>query len=185
MIGTHNSGTGEHSAKWYHKLLVPFAKCQRYDIKGQLKAGSRIFDLRVREAADSTDDYILCHGLWESSTKLDDVLDSINSYGIANGIKYKVLITYEGSLKNEAIKLFRLIIVDKLNKYNNIQVAQIAIKKPKWTAVYNDNITNIKQGFKCLDFSSWHTLIPIPWLWSKFYTKTDDTTNIYTLIDFL
>lgn len=185
MIGTHNSGTGEPSSNWYYKLLIPFAKCQKYNINNQLIHGSKLFDLRIREIPNNFNDYVLCHGIWKSSTTLNRVLDTINNYGIRYNTIYKVLITYEGSLNNIDIEIFKTHIKSKLNRYTNIHLVQIAIKKPKWNVIYSDNITNIRQGFKCLDFSSWHTFIPIPWLWSKFYTKNTESDNIYTLIDFL
>lgn len=182
MIGTHNSGTGEPSKCWYYEFLIPFARCQRYNIQEQLNHGSKLFDLRVREDGS---DYILCHGLWKSKTTLDKALGYIDNQGALNHCKYKVLVTYEGSLSNNLHTIFKTSIIAKLTKYNNVSLVQIAVKKPEWIALYSDNVTSVKQGFKCLDFRSWHTLIPIPWLWSNFYKKIDNSNDTYTLIDFL
>lgn len=182
MIGTHNSGTGEPSKSWYHKLLIPFARCQRYSIREQLNRGCKLFDLRVRKDGN---DYILCHGLWKSKKTLDDVLEQIDEQGFIDHCQYKVLITYEGTLSHLLPTTFKMIMKSKVAGYRNVSLAQIAIKKPEWYVLYSDDVTNVKQGFMCLDFHSWHTLLPIPWLWSKFYRKIDYSNDVYTLVDFL
>lgn len=182
MIGSHNSGTGEPSKNWYHKLLIPFARCQRYSIREQLVHGSELFDLRVRKCGNS---YVLCHGLWQSKSTWNDALWEIDSYGALTHCKYKVLITYEGKLSEVLADNFRDIVKSKVARYEHISLVQIAVKKPKWRVLHSDNVTDVKQGFMCLDFHSWHTLLPIPWLWSKFYKKKDDSKKTYTLVDFL
>ena len=184
MIGTHNSGTGEKSKHWYHNFLIPFARCQRYTIKEQLEHGCKLFDLRIRSHNGFTK-YYLCHGIWESEMTLDEALKCIHNYGVVNNCVYNVLITYEGNIKNIIVDWFENIIKAKVRQYYCIHLVQLAVKKPKWFVIYSDNRIKLIQGYKCLDFSSWHTFIPIPWLWSKFYTKSTESDDTYILIDFL
>ena len=189
MIATHNSGTGEPSQCWYHKLLIPFARCQRYNIEQQINKGCKLFDLRVRGRYNDVYDFHLCHGAWKSKTTLSDALQIINKYGFTNNCEYKVIITFEGKLDYNDRHIFTNIVQYLLLNYPKIQLAQIAVKKPKWDVLYTDYITNIKQGFKCLDFSSWHTLIPIPWFWHKVYgnkiADKNSSDDCYILVDFL
>ena len=72
-------------------------------------------------------------------------------------------------------------------RYTNLLIpTYIAHKHPKWTIYHVYNEIPCRQGFLPLDGHSWHTYIPIPWLWSKLYNNHpifDD--NSFTLVDFL
>lgn len=47
IIGTHNSMSYLPPRRWWHRLMLPFARCQSKTIDEQLAAGARCFDLRV------------------------------------------------------------------------------------------------------------------------------------------
>ena len=69
---------------------------------------------------------------------------------------------------------------------NNILFTYVAYKRPKWTMYHKWRDVPIKQGYTNLDGSSWHTYIPIPWLWKKIYhNHTDYGRESFTMVDFL
>lgn len=40
--------------------------------------------------------------------------------------------------------------------------------------------------FKVLDGTSWHTYLPIPFIWKKiYYNKVDFNNEVYQMVDFL
>lgn len=47
IIGTHNSMSYLPPRRWWHRLMLPFARCQNKTIDEQLAAGARCFDLRI------------------------------------------------------------------------------------------------------------------------------------------
>ena len=61
MIGTHNSMTYAKPYHWYGWLLIPFARCQKKNLREQLLEGARCFDLRIRFDKDGTPYF--AHGL--------------------------------------------------------------------------------------------------------------------------
>ena len=79
-IGTHNSVTGEASATWVDKLLVPFARCQSKTLEEQYAAGCRYFDIRYKWS-EKRGQYVCGHGLWTSKKTLRDVLLWLNEKG--------------------------------------------------------------------------------------------------------
>lgn len=183
MIGTHNSGTGEPSKCWYHQLLIPFAKCQKHSVVGQVKKGARFLDLRVRRI---NNEYLFCHGLWVSKSNLKDTLRKVDNYLIGINDTCNVIITYEGEIQGLFAELFRKDIEEMMNDYYMIDLVQVCVKKPVWNVLKGYKDVWFEQGFKSLDFTSWHTLIPIPWLWDKVFGKPTNTNvdNKYTLVDF-
>lgn len=47
IIGTHNSMSYLPPRRWWHRLMLPFSRCQSKTIDEQLSAGARCFDLRI------------------------------------------------------------------------------------------------------------------------------------------
>ena len=47
ILGTHNSMSYLPPRRWWHRLMLPFARCQSKTIDEQLSAGARCFDLRI------------------------------------------------------------------------------------------------------------------------------------------
>ena len=181
MFGTHNSGTGEPSKCLCYWFLTPFAKCQKDSIINQVKKGARFLDLRVRNIDDN---YLFCHGLWVSKSNLKNTLTKVDNYLIGINDSCKVLITYEGKLQELFAEVFRKDIEKLMNNYSKLELVQVCVKKPVWKVLKSYLDVSFKQGFKALDFTSWHTLIPIPWFWDKVLGKPADTENEYTLVDF-
>lgn len=179
-IGTHNSGTGEKSKGFLSYLVIPFARTQSKTILEQYDAGCRLFDLRVKY--NNKGDLVLAHGLWKSSKTLSDVIYELS---ILNEDCY-VSIAYEGKLTGAKLEVF-LDEIDQYTKYyDGIKVTQIAVKKPTWTDLKTINPVKTKQDFIVLDGRSWHTYIPIPWMWNKIYTnKHTFDEECYTYVDFL
>lgn len=181
-IGTHNSATGEKGRGLLSWLVTPFAKCQKKTIREQYKAGCRLFDIRIRQVGQE----LLCaHGLWTSNRNAIDILQELDNLG-----ECYVMLTYEGKLSTEqSIKDF-IAITDIIKKiFKNILFLEVSVKKGtnnKWqTLVKSEYSCANRKGFISLDGSSWHTLLPIPWLWCKVVPLQPFNKDIYTLIDFL
>lgn len=47
ILGTHNSMSYLPPRRWWHRFMLPFARCQSKTIDEQLAAGARCFDLRM------------------------------------------------------------------------------------------------------------------------------------------
>lgn len=181
-IGTHNSCTSERSKTWLHALLTPFARCQSKTIAEQYNAGCRYFDLRVDK------DMRICHGIWKSALTLSDVLAQLRA--LCRETVY-IMITYEGSLNvvEEALfieQVFDLMDMSIFNQHRVVLTA-INIKKPIWRTVWcSVNAPQTVSKFKNLDGSTWHTYLPIPWLWKRlYYNEPVWDLECYTMVDFL
>lgn len=184
LIGTHNSATGEHSKNIWSSLVTIFSRTQTKTLVQQYKAGCRLFDLRIR--FDELNKPYFCHGLWKSNKDVYEALRELNS---ANDTCY-VGITYEGKPKNimgeYTEEAFATWAENLFLTYRNLKPAYISIKKPVWKDLYSNPEIRFKQGFKSLDGTSWHTLIPIPWLWDVLLSRPHKfNTEYYTLVDFL
>ena len=183
-IGTHNSVTGE-KGMWYCIPLIPFARTQSKNLKEQYNAGCRFFDLRVKLHRG---EWKCAHGIWITKRSAYDIFTELNTF---DGIT--VTLTYEGNADHlEEFKEF----IKKAKKHCiNINWGYTAIKYGK----DSNGILTVKYDFldygKCplhenkflqLDGRSWHTYLPIPWLWKKiYYNKPKFTDEYYTLVDFL
>lgn len=178
-IATHDSASGERSW-WLTILFIPFARTQNKSIKEQLTIGCRYFDIRVRKTFRG---WICAHGIWESKKTVDEILSEINSIGAYCNI------TYEGW----GNKYYENKVDEWVKKYPNIKFVAINIKyteglKLKWKCikVLNKVEGGAKDVFFKLDFRSWHTFIPIPWLWKKVYNEKITFNNkYYQFVDFL
>ena len=180
-IGTHNSATGEKGKGFLSFLVSPFARCQSKTIEEQYNSGCRLFDIRIRECDGK---FCLSHGLWKSNKRLSDVLNFLNER------ECYVMLTYEGKFKNEE---------DRKSFLWHAAMMKVAFYKIRWLEIsvkYGDNNkwqTIIKAEHSCpnqknfipLDGSSWHTFIPIPWLWNKLKKRKDFNEDIFLLVDFL
>lgn len=173
-IATHNSATGEKGHGILSWLGTPFACCQSKTIAEQYKAGCRFFDIRVKYTNRG---WICAHGLWESKKDLSEILNQIDAFGYCY-----VMLTYEG----EAPKDFLEIVDVWVNHYNKITFTSINTKKPTWKCLRTYNNVPMQGAFKNLDGSSWHTYIPIPWLWKKiYYNKPTFNDDYFKMVDFL
>ena len=173
-IATHNSVTGEIGHGFISWLITPFAKCQSKTITEQLESGVRYFDIRVRKTKRG---WIGAHGLWESKRNIESILSEIN-----NNENCYINITYEGKAPDDFIEIVKKWII----AYKYITFCAINSKKPKWTNIVTINNVESKDYFIHLDFSTWHTFIPIPWLWKKiYYNNVEFTNNYFIFIDFI
>ena len=187
-IGTHNSATGERG-NWWSWLFLPFAKTQSKTIKEQYDAGCRLFDIRIRKVCDK---WKCAHGPWVSSRTAEDIFKELNDFED----RCSVSITYEGGYKDVSIFLAYAAKIKSLYTHN--KYGGIAIKKGKDSKGISSHYDYLepadknwidatsKQGFIPLDGRSWHTYIPIPWLWKKiYYNKPSFSEDYYTYVDFL
>lgn len=169
LKGTHNSGTGERGKGFLSLLVAPFAKCQRKTIKEQYDAGCRVFDLRVKWVDGK---WRLAHGAWVSEVEFLSILD------LLNGLEgCYVILTYEGRLDEGREEWFVRRAKAWKAVYRNVKWLEVNVKKGengKWTKLVDaEHKLKTVHGFIALDFSSWHTLLPIPWLWWKLGRKKD------------
>ena len=186
-IATHDSATGEKGKGFLSWLVTPFAKTQSKTIAQQYQAGCRSFDLRVKKVKDS---WVCAHGLWKTKRTFEDIITELAQFPD----RCQVSITYEGRAEHndelqEICRRFRI-------RFKHIIWGYIAVKYGKDSngiVVKYDIIDNGqkgyeggKQGFVPLDGRSWHTFIPIPWLWKKLYHNKPDFNNEYFIyVDFL
>lgn len=198
-IATHNSATGESGYGIISWISTPFSKTQSKTIKEQIEAGCRLFDIRIRKTKRG---WVCCHGIWESKKLLEDILTEINN---VNDDVY-CDITFEDDFSDDKVTkttLYTLLgkyfintntsrkefddkIDELINTYTNIKFCQINVKFPEWKCVIQPNTVPYKCVFKALDGKTWHTILPIPWLWKKiYYNKPEFNTEYYTYVDFL
>lgn len=188
LIGTHNSATGEKGKGILSWLVTPFSKTQSKTIEEQYNAGCTMFDIRFKQDKDKV---VICkHGLWSSKRTLESILNQINNYG-----NCLVSLTYEGKsntfLQHQSLIGYYEYIK---KKYPNITWQYLAVKygknsqgiKCRYDMLKVDLSIKTVQGFLPLDGRSWHTYLPIPWLFKKIYNDTPTFNNeYYTYVDFL
>ena len=179
-IATHNSGTGEPSKNWVHRLFTPFSKCQNKTIKEQLESGVRYFDFRVNK------DLMLCHGLWVSKTSLDEALKILNEYPEIT--YYRVVIEREN-----ANHLLNTILQNTVHRYKRCRITEVIQKKPIWKILIMYRNVPLKTGFISvptpeqyfkLSVRPWKRYIPIPRILSK-YAKYEFNNDTFTMVDFI
>lgn len=186
-IATHDSATGERGQGILSWLVTPFAKTQSKTIKEQYEAGCRMFDIRV---VLDDDTWRCAHGLWISERDAYDILQEINDFPE----QCYVALTYEGDA-DFAYAFGRFVYQCKAH-LTKIKWGGIGIKYGK-----DSNLLKVKydylepypadwpaneRAFLPLDGSTWHILIPIPWLWKKVYNdKVEFNDKVYRFVDFL
>ena len=174
-IGTHDSVSGEKGKGILSFLLIPFSRTQSKTIAEQIAVGCRWFDIRVRKTKKG---WICAHGLWVCKRSADDILSQINA------VEGEVCarITYEGWDERDYLAQ----VEEWHRKYPNIRLETINVKYPKWTTLKVYNSIPCRDKYIHLDFSSWHTFLPIPWLWKKiYYNRVEFNEDSYTVVDFL
>lgn len=186
-IATHDSATGERGHGILSWLVTPFARTQSKTIKEQYEAGCRMFDIRIRLVGD---EWKCAHGCWHTERTAKDILTEINNFTK----KCYVTLTYEGNA--DKILEFTIYVNQIQSELQNIHWGGIAIKYGKNANLFNVKFDYIKpfptdwpsneRAFLPLDGSSWHILIPIPWLWKKIYhNKVEFNNKVYKYVDFL
>lgn len=183
-LATHNSGTGEKGGGWA-RLFSIFAICQSKTIVGQYDAGARLFDIRIRK--NKKGKWVFAHGLWESEKPVGYVLSDLNLAAYKKSEKATVMVTYEGYCNDKASFMDE---VSSWDCYSWIDVADVCVKKPKWRTLARYKNVPYAQCFRVLDWSSWHTLLPIPILWHKaegrkHLINCEESENVYRMVDFL
>lgn len=174
-IATHNSVTGERGRGLLSLLVAPFSKCQSKTLKEQYDAGCRYFDVRYKYST-KRGGYVCAHGLWESERSLGMVLLELNGFGDCY-----VMMTCESGEPLEDMTVDYLI-----EAFTKIKFTSFNVKRPEWKVVKSVNPVPSVSKFKILDWSTWHTLLPIPWLWKKvYYDKPEFNEEIFTMVDFL
>lgn len=188
-IATHDSATGEIGHGLLSWLVTPFAKTQSKTIAGQYAAGCRSFDIRVRPACGRRKGYVCAHGLWESERSAVDILCMIDRFPD----RCQVCLTYEGTSEN--IEDFRQFATELRQKFQWIIWGSACCKYANHASVKVDYVSVLPaevgysggvQGFLPLDGRSWHTYLPIPWLWDRLYKRPHKfNEERFTFVDFL
>lgn len=175
-IATHNSATGEKGHGILSFLVTPFARTQSKTLREQFNAGCRSFDIRVRKTKRG---WICAHGLWTSKRTADNILQEICSFGE----RVEVSVMYEGGENKE----FEDFATHVRTKYPDIVWGTFTTKFGNYVAqLAGREYSGGKQGFIVLDGRSWHTYLPIPWLWNLIYTrKKKFNEEHFTFVDFL
>lgn len=173
-IGTHNSATGFPGHGILSWLGTPFARCQSKTIAEQYNAGCRYFDIRIKETKRG---WVCAHGIWQSRKSVHDILHEIDAYNDCC-----VMLTYEGEAPDDFIDVTDTFV----STYTGITFTCVNTKKPEWKVLKTYNNIPVQSDFVNLDGRSWHTYIPIPWLWKKIYKNHPEFNDeCFTLVDFL
>ena len=173
LIGTHNSVTGEDGDGFLSALVAPFSECQGKTLAEQHAAGVRYFDLRVRQTSRG---WICAHGLWESRRLLDDILVQLSAYS-----NTQARIWYEGGAPTGFVSQ----VESWKRRYGGIDIVQAGSRRP-WRALKTWRAVEVRHDYLALDFSSWHTFLPIPWLWKRIYHDHPEFhATAYTMVDVL
>lgn len=195
-IGTHDSITGEKSI-WWSYPLIPFARTQRKTLTEQFFAGCRLFDIRLKYVCGK---WRGAHGWWFTKESADVLLNRLFSLASFTGEDIHILLTYEGKAKNakEFLKYIDDVLMPCRNKYVKfgpicskysdttkgivVDYEILRIAEDDWLDSYYPN----EQCFKALDGRTWHTYIPIPYLWKQFFfKKVEFNSENYKFVDFL
>lgn len=184
LIGTHNSATGERGKGMLSWLVTPFSRCQSRGIKSQWAAGCRYFDLRLKLCQDGV--WRAAHGLWTSKMTIAEILNTLDELANAFDQTVYVSLTLEIGSSHLCDEIVSMASKRMQNPGCRILFTYVAYKHPKWTLHYTWYDVAIKQGYLNLDGSSWHTYLPIPWLWKKLYhAKPKFDGESFTMVDFL
>lgn len=172
-IATHDSATGEKGYGVLSFFLTPFACCQGKSLDAQYRAGARYFDIRVRKTNRG---WICAHGPWETKRSAEDILGQLSGYGDA-----LARIWYEGTAPANFLEQ----VEDWRDKFKGLDIVEIGQKSP-WLTLRTYRVVPLRINFRMLNFSTWHTYIPIPWMWSKLSRrKLAYNDEIYTMEDWL
>lgn len=187
LIGTHDSATGEKGHGFMSWLLIPFAKTQSKTIRQQYDAGCRYFDIRIKETKRG---WVCAHGLWRTKRLATDILQELNDMPDT----VQVELTYEGTVKGK--DKFKECIEQFEKQYPHIKWGIRAIKYGNKAKGLNVEYEIVKpsdksciggcRGYLPLDGRSWHTYLPIPWLWDRLYMRPHKfNEHQFTFVDFL
>lgn len=186
-IATHNSATGEKGKSLLSLILTPFSRCQGKTIEEQYASGCRMFDIRVKNDGIA---YRCAHGPWLSRRTATDILSEINGFAE----RCYVSITYEGSFRSHTSRQdFLLYVASVKAQFRHICWGPVAAKYSDdnltvdWqNLIPADEFFRNEQAFLPLDGRTWHTFLPIPWLWKKIYFNTPEfKEDIFRFVDFL
>lgn len=175
-IATHNSATGERGYGLLSFLVAPFSKCQSKTLKEQYDVGARYFDIRYKWSEKRLS-WVCAHGLWESEKELFYILKEINDFGDCY-----VMMTCERGEPLVDIGMEHII-----KKFTKIKFTSFNVKHPEWEVVKwcSHPIPHIN-AYKVLNWDTWHSLLPIPWLWKKIYhDKPHFDNKVFSFVDFL
>lgn len=173
-IATHNSVTGERGCGFLSWLVTPFSKCQSKTLEEQYNAGCRYFDVRYRFDGSI---YRCAHGFWTSKKTLCEVLGWMHKKGDCF-----CMMTCERGEPMSADEIDRFIDV-----FHRVKFTTFNVKHPEWEVVKwcSHPIPHIN-AYKVLNWDSWHSLLPIPWLWKKIYhDKPHFDNKVFSFVDFL
>lgn len=182
-IATHDSSTAERPYDILSWLMIPFARTQSKTIAEQYAAGCRSFDIRIRKHRGI---WHCAHGLYITKRTATDILTEINRFPE----RCQVQLTYEGVGNREFEEYAKFL----KSMFHSIIWGGIAYKYSKpgvkveyhYIAQAEQGFEGGEQGFVPLDGRSWHTYLPIPWLWDRLYTRPHKfNEGRFTFVDFL
>ena len=188
-IGTHDSATGERGGGVVSFVLTPFARTQGRTVRGQYDAGCRLFDIRVRCIGGV---WRCAHGLWRSARTADDILEEIDGFEEP----CIVTITLEDRVRDDVqLAAFSAYVDGLKGRLEHIMWGNVSVKYGAGSSLTyvrydvlcaSEVVYVARQGFLPLDGSSWHTYLPVPWLWKWLYHNRPVFDEVvYTVVDFL
>ena len=177
-IGAHNAATGE-AGSFFSIFLTPFARCQNKTLVEQYKAGVRMFDIRLKRHRNT----LYCaHGVWTSNLPTQELLRPL--LAILDTTTYLEL-TYEGSNPSEEDMIAMTALAIWIMQMSPRAVVTRINRKSPWGALKVFCPIPYKgDGTGFLGIHGWRCLLPIPWLWAKFF-KPKYQEDCFTYVDFV
>lgn len=197
QLGTHNSATGENPSDIISHIGSLIGQCQNKTIYQQLKAGVRLFDLRVKPYRHATrynfyyplENIKTCtlgHGLCDYDINLQEAVTKINDYGKERGIEMYVLVTLEGEIAEAYKDKYLGDVQQLLDGYSHVVLLEVNIKKPKWAQLWRNPKSKITYVQEYPMIVGWKALFPFPKFWNRLIDyRPQLKTNEYSLRDFV
>ena len=192
LIATHDSATGEKPT-WWSALLTPFARTQGKLIGEQFACGASLYDIRIKKVFGV---WRCAHGWWFTRRTAADIMSELDFYAKC-GYDIRVMITYEGRVQNAAefVEYVKQLKAQFPSVRYGAAYAKYGRDANGLKVVYSEPLIPAdkdwcpyptEQAFLPLDGRSWHTYIPLPWLWKMLYFRhVEFDDKVYRFVDFL
>lgn len=73
-----------------------------------------------------------------------------------------------------------------IDVFHRVRFTTFNVKHPEWGVVKINRYLPHLNAYKVLNWDTWHTLLPIPWLWKKIYhDKPHFDNKVFSFVDFL
>lgn len=179
MIGSHNSMSYLPPKHWFWRLFTPFWRCQNKTIEEQIKAGVKLFDIRVVWDR-KLDSWQFAHGLvqfgWKKGDPLSVGLEPTLTLLEAHGCLYRIVLERGSEYDEERFKSWFGFGADIWWKSHPHCIS--AIRKRGWKSVRSRRFDYAYKNMQLAD----HSFVPFhsdrPW-WKQLSWKMFCTPRLW------